>query len=282
MTTNSRTTIIRSGLLFIVALALAACASAPPQELVEARQSYEMALAGEASQFAPAKLKTAEEKLKKAEATFEDEGDEPETRDYAYIADRAAKLAMVEADLYKANERVAQLDEALLEGNQLARRQATKDLRSERQARMQAEQQLQSALDRLSAVAQVDRNDPRGLVITIAGSLLFRFDESQLTAAAQAKLNDVAQALLAAREGQIVVEGHTDSQGSSSYNEDLSRQRAESVRQYLISQGVAPDRIVAVGKGENDPIASNDSPEGRANNRRVEIIVPNGGETTLR
>jgi outer membrane protein OmpA-like peptidoglycan-associated protein len=71
----------------------------------------------------------------------------------------------------------------------------------------------------------------------------------------------------------MVVEGHTDSQGSVDFNQNLSLQRAQSVRDYLVSRGIAADRISANGLGSTRPIAPNNNPEGRANNRRVEIIV---------
>jgi outer membrane protein OmpA-like peptidoglycan-associated protein len=83
----------------------------------------------------------------------------------------------------------------------------------------------------------------------------------------------VAKALNDQGFKRIVVEGHTDSRGSDSANEKLSLKRAESVRTHLVSKGVPSDKIVATGLGESRPIASNDSPEGRANNRRVELVV---------
>ena len=75
----------------------------------------------------------------------------------------------------------------------------------------------------------------------------------------------------------IVVEGYTDSVGSDATNQKLSKDRAESVRAYLVSKGVPSEKITSVGKGEANPVASNDTPEGRANNRRVEIVVAGGG-----
>jgi len=73
-----------------------------------------------------------------------------------------------------------------------------------------------------------------------------------------------------------VVEGYTDSVGSDAANQKLSKDRAEAVRVYLVSKGVPSDKITSVGKGKANPVASNDTPEGRANNRRVEIIVGGG------
>jgi outer membrane protein OmpA-like peptidoglycan-associated protein len=88
------------------------------------------------------------------------------------------------------------------------------------------------------------------------------------------KLNEVAEALIKNdSDSQMVVEGHTDSQGGADYNMELSRRRAQTVRDYLVSRQIAADRIIATGFGLTRPIADNTSAEGRANNRRVEIVV---------
>ena len=112
------------------------------------------------------------------------------------------------------------------------------------------------------------------MVITLSGSVLFASAKSDLLPDAQSKLSDVANALAKQDpDSKIVVEGHTDSQGGASFNQDLSQKRAESVRQYLISRGIASDRVTAQGFGPSRAIADNGSAEGRANNRRVEIVV---------
>jgi OOP family OmpA-OmpF porin len=90
---------------------------------------------------------------------------------------------------------------------------------------------------------------------------------------AQSKLNDVAKALKDQGYKAIVVEGHTDSRGSDENNMKLSQRRADSVRSHLITQGITADKITAVGWGESRPVADNDTAEGRANNRRVELVV---------
>jgi OOP family OmpA-OmpF porin len=90
---------------------------------------------------------------------------------------------------------------------------------------------------------------------------------------AQVKLDQVANALLSVSARNIIVEGHTDSRGSESYNQGLSQRRADAVRNYLVQRGYPSDRIQSRGKGEGSPIADNASSEGRANNRRVEIII---------
>ena len=117
------------------------------------------------------------------------------------------------------------------------------------------------------------KEDERGMVITLSGSVLFASDQATLLPEAQTKLSQVADALMSTKERNIVVEGFTDSRGSSSHNMDLSQRRAEAVRGFIISRGYEADKMQAHGIGKDRPMASNDSAEGRANNRRVEIIV---------
>ena len=112
------------------------------------------------------------------------------------------------------------------------------------------------------------------MVITLSGGVLFASGKSELLPTAQLKLNSVADSLTQQDpESKIVVEGHTDSQGSASYNMDLSQRRAQAVRDYLVSRGIASDRVTSQGYGFARSIADNKSAEGRANNRRVEIVV---------
>jgi len=112
------------------------------------------------------------------------------------------------------------------------------------------------------------------MVITLSGAVLFGSGQAALLPGAMMKLNEVADALLKGNaESKIVVEGHTDSQGSASLNQDLSVRRAQSVRDYLVSRGIAADRITAQGLGSTRPVAPNNTAEGRADNRRVEIVV---------
>lgn len=101
----------------------------------------------------------------------------------------------------------------------------------------------------------------------------FEFDKSTLTADAKTVLNDVAKGLVSQKDLRVEIAGHTDSKGSNAYNQKLSQSRAASVKSYLISQGVAPGQLVSKGYGEVQPVATNDTDEGRAQNRRVEFRV---------
>lgn len=112
--------------------------------------------------------------------------------------------------------------------------------------------------------------DPCAGVIRLRG-VNFDFDKADIRPAARPILDQAARRLSQCPSERLRVEGHTDAIGSDAYNQELSQRRARSVRDYLVSQGVRSGRIEAVGFGESQPIASNDTPEGRQLNRRVEI-----------
>jgi OmpA-OmpF porin, OOP family len=112
-------------------------------------------------------------------------------------------------------------------------------------------------------------------VITLsdAGDVLFAFNQSELTPAAQSKLDSLIPKLQSADVVSIKVIGHTDSIGSDTYNQALSERRASSVAAYLLSQGVAPNKLTSEGKGQSEPVADNETEAGRATNRRVELHI---------
>jgi outer membrane protein OmpA-like peptidoglycan-associated protein len=102
----------------------------------------------------------------------------------------------------------------------------------------------------------------------------FGFDRADLAPAAKDTLNQEVVSELSANPGQTVrIEGHTDAVGNDAYNQSLSQKRAEAVKEYLVSKGIAGSRIETTGFGESKPVASNDTAEGRAENRRVELKV---------
>ncbi|MBF4556239.1 MAG: OmpA family protein [Pseudomonadales bacterium] len=112
-------------------------------------------------------------------------------------------------------------------------------------------------------------------VVTLsdANDVLFAFNKSDLTPAARSELDSLMAKLQNADVVSIKVVGHTDSVGSDAYNQALSERRASSVADYLLSQGLAPNKLTSEGKGESEPIADNESEEGRAKNRRVELHI---------
>ena len=105
------------------------------------------------------------------------------------------------------------------------------------------------------------------------GDVLFEFGKSELTSQAGPRLDKLAEFLTQFPNRKLLIEGYTDSVGSDSYNQDLSDRRAQAVRDALVQRGVDSSRITARGYGKAHPVADNASPEGRAMNRRVEIVI---------
>ena len=299
---SARRAAARGALALAAAAMVAGCGHATPsQELVSARATYQEAAEGQAKDSVPDKLLDARQALDAAERAFDDDENSPRSRTLAYVAQRKALLAIAEAGISaskklgaeadreyrellevvakRSRERLGKTQEQLAHEKQVVNEknsqlsQRDKELAAERQAREDAEKKLAAAMKSLQEIANV-KEDARGTVITLSGAVLFRTNQASLLPIAKQQLLKVAQALNAYDEGRkIVVEGHTDSRGSAESNRRLSQARAESVRAFLIENGVDADRISAVGKGEDEPIADNRTAEGRANNRRVEIIV---------
>jgi outer membrane protein OmpA-like peptidoglycan-associated protein len=128
---------------------------------------------------------------------------------------------------------------------------------------------------------EIDQNVPgadvsrvgEGIAVTFESGLLFDYDSDVVKSTAASNLRSFAQSLDKYPNTDIMIVGHTDAQGSDSYNQGLSERRAAAARNYLIAQGVPSSRIRTAGRGETEPIASNDTEEGRALNRRVEIAI---------
>jgi outer membrane protein OmpA-like peptidoglycan-associated protein len=277
----------RQAMSFLVLLGAVACgATLPPPELVDARKAYERASKGLAAQLAPAQLDTAKQSLDKAEKSFEEEGADAPTSDLAYIAERKAMIAEATAGKVAAERDSGQADkqfkEAQLEGldktqaalskEKQASEKTKAELEAEKRARAEAEKKAAAAMASLQEIAKV-KEESRGMVITLSGSVLFATGKYELLPIARQKLDEVAKALKDQGYKSILVEGHTDSIGKASDNDTLSLKRAESVRTHLVSQGIPSDKIRATGLGSSRSVADNGTAEGRANNRRVEIVV---------
>jgi outer membrane protein OmpA-like peptidoglycan-associated protein len=112
-----------------------------------------------------------------------------------------------------------------------------------------------------------------GIKVTFDSGLLFDFDSSALRDEARQNLTEFAESMEEFEETKILVVGHTDAQGSEEYNQKLSDRRAESATSHLVDRGVDPSRLTSVGRGETEPVASNDTEEGRQQNRRVEVAI---------
>ncbi|MET0591845.1 MAG: OmpA family protein [Polyangiaceae bacterium] len=275
--------------LILGLLACGACSSSVPKELNDARSAYQRASSGPAARENPAQLHVAEQALSVAEKTFDDEGDSDKARDRAYVAIRKAELAEVQADIAILAKQSAEAQKQSQLANAVSQEQMRNQLgsanaqlaaqgqalASERQARIDAEKRAADTRSALERVASV-RADSRGVIVTLPGGVLFASGKSELLGTAKSKLSEVATVLAKDPNAKLSVEGYTDSRGSDALNNDLSMKRAESVRSFLVSKGIPSANIVAEGHGKDQPIADNATAEGRANNRRVEIVVKSG------
>lgn len=273
---------MKIGILGIGLVALVGCSQTlPPKQLADARSEYQKASTNPQTQNVQADMYDAHESLKLAEQSFKDNGDTEETKSLAYVADRKIiaaeakgsafdslnqkKLAEANFNQWKSQQAVAMKDQ--LDKTQSALSQAQRDADAAR-AKTAA---LLSQIDGLKT-----KQTDKGLVLSLSGSVLFETNKSTLLPVAQQRLTGVAKALKDDDKHTFDVMGFTDSTGPKDLNDRLSKQRADSVRSFLVAQGVPSDRIRSEGMGPANPVADNASPEGRADNRRVEILVENG------
>jgi outer membrane protein OmpA-like peptidoglycan-associated protein len=207
--------------------------------------------------------------------------------DQARTAAEQAKMEAMQAAQQASQERAAadaaraQADAAraqALEQQQAAQADAERARLAAQQSdqlRQQAENEKTQLRERLRQQLNMileTRETARGLIVNIS-DVLFDFNKFALKPGAREKLAKVSGILLAYPGLKIQVEGHTDSVGSDEYNQGLSEKRADSVRDYLVTQGVPGGTVSAVGFGKADPVASNDNAAGRQQNRRVEMVV---------
>ncbi len=149
-------------------------------------------------------------------------------------------------------------------------------LREEAEAERLKVQQLREEADKKfselqSSLIQVS-NDARGTIISMS-DILFEVNKADLTSDLKTSLAKIAGILLVFKNSNIVIEGHTDNQGSEEYNQSLSEKRAKNVLNFLVEQGVEQSRLNSIGFGFTKPIADNNTKEGRQKNRRVDLIV---------
>ncbi len=120
--------------------------------------------------------------------------------------------------------------------------------------------------------AEVEKRDD-SILVNFQSQLLFDSGSSSLHPGAYDRLRSLARTLNNYPKSHVIIKGHTDSEGSESFNQQLSEQRADRVRNFLISEGVAPPRVTSLGFGESLPVATNATRDGRSQNRRVEIEI---------
>jgi outer membrane protein OmpA-like peptidoglycan-associated protein len=257
----------------LIAGTVGGCASSDRASgaLVRARELHQTAHSSPNARLGADELAGGDRLLAGAEAEHKTCPRSNMEKHLANLAAAQYETAMAEGTRLNAERRADLAERRWLE-TQVAGR--GEELTEERLARLEAERKAQEALSKLQDFASVRQSD-EGTIITITGEVLFETNKSKLLPVAQQRLAAVADALQAnGGEKGLVIEGHADSTGSNALNDELSQARADAVKDFLVRRGVSPESIRTVGRGEKEPIATNRTPEGRANNRRVEIIVP--------
>ncbi len=241
----------------IAFLLLSACGSMPtqPAGLDNVRNKLTQLQADpQLASRAPVAIKEAEAAVLAAEAP-QKKKDAGLAQHLVFIADRKVDIAQAQAQSRLSEDQRKILSEQRETSRLDARTQEADDLRRQ--------------IDQLNA-----KQTDRGLVVTL-GDVLFDTGKSSLKGGAANNLSKLSAFLNKYPDRTVVIEGHTDSVGSENSNFSLSQRRADSVKSYLMNQNVDSSRLSASGKGESSPVASNDSPVGRQQNRRVEVIISN-------
>ena len=280
-----------------------------PLELYEAMNAIQIAEAGGAGQYAPDSLAAAKTAYQNAQGFDTDKHDRKQTITYAreavqaaedariitirkiqaadqaateqqrdqaqqqaqlaqQQADQAQQLAQQQAEARAEADREAEKARRAQQQAELAQQQAQQAQQQASQSEMQMREQLRQQLNSVLATHET----ARGLIMNMS-DVLFDFNKYTLKSEAREKLAKISGILVAYPGLKLQVEGYTDNIGSEEYNQKLSEERADSVRDYLVSQSVVSDNVSAQGFGKTDPVADNSTDAGRAQNRRVELVV---------
>jgi outer membrane protein OmpA-like peptidoglycan-associated protein len=260
----------------VEAMAKEAAQTAEESRVMAVKQKMEE----EAQAKAAAEKKAADDRANKARIEAEMQAkaraDAEAARAQAEAAKAEAQKAAQEAARQKAEAEQAKA-EALAQQQALAAeadkaRQAAAQSEQLRQQAEKEKQELRARLLQQLNTVLATRDTARGLIANMS-DVLFKSGSFELLAGARERLAKVSGIVLAYPSLHLSVEGHTDSIGSDDYNQQLSEKRAEAVRDYLVQQGISSDAIAASGFGKTSPVASNDTPEGRQQNRRVELVL---------
>ena len=286
--------------VFASAILLAACSSMPTTtpQLDQARADFVAANNNpQVASYAPLEFKQASDALNAANAAAAKKDSLEDIDRLAYIAKQkiatareVARGKAAEANIADASRQRTEISlEARTAEADRAKRQAAEAQAAAALAQQQAanaQQQAAVAQDQTRAMAEraakleallVDMNakqTERGMVITI-GDVLFATNEANLTPNGMSTLRKLADVMTQNQERTVLVEGFTDSTGSSSYNQDLAQRRANAVASALGSMGVQRERIAMKAYGEAFPVAANDTASNRQLNRRVEVVLSN-------
>jgi len=278
---NARFNLRQTVALAAACALLSACSSTPEriQELETARAVVAQVEASPRAGVAAANVSEARKALDRA-TTAADRGDLGDAKYHANVAATQAQIANEKILTAQAQEAVEKGDverqrvvaEARAREADLAKQRAASAEEQAADAAQQAANATQQAATLEQQLRDLKaRQTERGLVLTL-GDVLFDTGKARLKPGAYSTIDRLAKALKEVPTRRVMIEGHTDSMGAEDYNQELSEQRALAVQSALMQRGVSGSQITTAGKGENAPVASNDTASGRQQNRRVEVI----------
>lgn len=253
----------------VIAFVLAACVSTPRHsDQLDQAHTQVQALSQEplAQQAAADDLRAAQARLQDAETAME-QGQPLTTVDHqAYLAERHADAGEARVRATAAKQ---ELTRAKDQRNQILLASRTEEAEAKARETQQTKEQLAQAQQELQDLKA--KQTQRGPVVTLS-DVLFDTGAATLKPGADLSLDRLASYLKAHQQSKVLIEGHTDSQGSEEYNQALSQRRADAVAKALVERGASADSVSAVGRGKGYPVATNDTAAGRQQNRRVEIV----------
>jgi outer membrane protein OmpA-like peptidoglycan-associated protein len=259
-----------------VAAALAACAAAPQRsEQVEQARAEIQTLTQDplAQQSAGKDLEAARKSLQDAELALQQKRPPAVVDHYAYLAKRHAEAGEARVAEAHSRQEVAQAEgdrnKILMDSRNREAMNAQAQADAAKNQTLAAQAQLANAQQQLADL-QAKQTD-RGVVVTL-GDVLFDTGQATLKPGASLAMNRLATFLSSNPQTKVLIEGHTDSRGGDDYNIGLSERRARAVATELESRGIAAAQVQTLGRGKAYPVASNDTAEGRQQNRRVEIV----------
>jgi outer membrane protein OmpA-like peptidoglycan-associated protein len=259
-----------------VTAALAACATAPQRsEQVEQARAEIQTLSQDplAQQSAGKDLEAARKSLQDAEFALQQKQPPAVVDHYAYLAKRHAEAGEARVSEAHSRQEVARTQDdrnkILMDSRNREAMNAQAQTEAAKNQTAAAQAQLANAQQQLADL-QAKQTD-RGVVVTL-GDVLFDTGQATLKPGATMALNRLATFLSANPQTKVLIEGHTDSRGGDDYNVGLSERRARAVATELQSRGIPADQVQTFGRGKSYPVASNATPEGRQQNRRVEIV----------
>lgn len=260
----------RLAICVVAASLLSACAVMTSPKVHKARASYVSAMADPGLvKAAPSALNEAESSLNRADDALKHRHKQ-QADHYAYMASRQIQLARLRSQQMQLK---TQLDAARRKKQGLKLQLRQQQVSQVHQSAVQAQEQAQQFTATLRAIGA--RRTSRGIVVVLDGDL-FASGKSQLKLAGSAmQLESLAKFLHKHATRRLVVEGYTDNSGAKAKNQKLSEDRSLAVKSALIGRGIDPRRIKSVGLGARYPRADNDTAAGRAQNRRVEIVISN-------